>query len=109
VLWPTGESHRQELPDALIAKGVTVEPWLIYRSTLPPEAERVPKSSVRPDWILVTSPEAGRNFVRLYGQPEGARWAAMGPTTQAAMQELLGQPVTVAREASLEALAEVLV
>ena len=109
VLWPTGESHRQELPDALIAKGVTVEPWLIYRSTLPPEAERVPKSGVRPDWILVTSPEAGRNFVRLYGQPEGARWAAMGPTTQAAMQELLGQPVTVAREASLEALAEVLV
>ena len=38
-----------------------------------------------------------------------ARWAAIGPTTQSAMQELLGEPVLVARESSLEALAEVLV
>jgi hydroxymethylbilane synthase len=109
VLWPTGETHRTELPDALIARGVTVEPWRIYRSVAPPEVDRVPRSDVRPDWILVTSPEAGRRFVDLYGRPEGARWAAMGPTSQQAMQELLGQPVTVAREASLEALAEVLV
>lgn len=109
VLWPTGESHRIELPDALIAREVTVEPWLIYRTVTPPQADRTPREEVHPDWILVTSPEAGRRFVEMYGRPEGARWAAIGPTTQAAMQELLGVAVAVARESSLEALAEVLV
>lgn len=109
VLWPTGESHRVELPDALIAQGVTVEPWLIYRTVSPPLDDRIPADLVRPDWILVTSPEAGQRFVEMYGRPPGARWAAIGPTTQAAMQELLGVAVTVAREPSLEALAEVLV
>ena len=109
VLWPTGESHRMELPELLVAGGVAVEPLLLYRSTLPPPEDRLSAEEFRPHWILVTSPEAGRNFVRLYGRPEGARWAAIGPTTQASMQKLLGMPVTVAREASLEALAEVLV
>lgn len=109
VLWPTGESHRTELPDTLLAGGVSVDPLPLYRSTLPPTRDRVPRSSVQPDWILVTSPQAGRNFVELYGRPEGARWAAIGPTTQEAMQTLLGIPVSLAREASLEALAEVLV
>ena len=64
---------------------------------------------VKADWILVTSPQAGKNLVELYGKPDGARWAAIGPTTQMEMQKLLGFPVTGARETSLEALAEVLV
>lgn len=109
VLWPTGETHRTELPNALIAEGVTVEPWLIYRTISPPHADRVPKERVHPHWILATSPEAGRRFVEMYGRPEGARWVAIGPTTQMALQELLEVPVMVAREPSLEALAEVLV
>jgi uroporphyrinogen-III synthase len=109
VLWPTGEDHRPEVQDTLLADGVSIEPWLIYRTTVPPAEARVHPDRVRPDWILVTSPAAGRNFVTMYGRPAGARWAAIGPTTQAEMQKLLGIPVTVARETSLEALAEVLV
>ena len=109
VLWPTGESHRTELPHSLIAEGVTVEPWPIYRTILPPPEDRVPRSLVHPHWILATSPEAGRRFVEMYGRPEGARWAAIGPTTQSAMQELLQEQVLVAREPNLAALAEVLV
>jgi hydroxymethylbilane synthase len=109
VLWPTAENHRRELPDRLIAAGVEIEPLVIYRATLPPAEARVHKDQVRPAWILVTSPQAGLNFVELYGIPEGARWVAIGPTTQAEMQSVLKIPVTVAREASLDALAEVLV
>lgn len=109
VLWPTAESHRTELATTLTAAGVEIVPLVIYRSTLPPAEARLDKDAVHPHWILVTSPEAGRNFVDLYGIPEGARWAAIGPTTQAQMQQILKVPVTVAREASLDALAEVLV
>jgi hydroxymethylbilane synthase len=109
VLWPTAENHRRELPDKLVAAGVQIEPLVIYRSTLPPAEARVHPDQVHPGWILVTSPQAGLNFVELYGVPEGARWAAIGPTTQTEMQKILKIPVTVAREASLDALAEVLV
>jgi hydroxymethylbilane synthase len=109
VLWPTGESRRTELPDTLVAGGVTVDTFPVYRTVLPPVEYRLQSESLQLDWILVTSPEAGKNFVELYGRPHGARWAALGPTTQGAMQSLLGIPVAVARETSLEALAEVLV
>jgi uroporphyrinogen-III synthase len=109
VLWPTAESHHIELATTLTAAGVEIVPLVIYRSTLPPAEARLDKDAVHPHWILVTSPEAGRNFVDLYGIPEGARWAAIGPTTQAQMQKILKVPVTIAREASLDALAEVLV
>lgn len=109
VLWPTAENHRTELSSTLMAAGVEIVPLVIYRSTIPPAEARLDREAFRADWILVTSPQAGRNFVELYGRPEGAAWAAIGPTTQAEMQKLLKLPVTVAREASLEALAEVLV
>lgn len=109
VLWPTAESHRPELSSTLTAGGVKIVPLVIYRATLPPAEARFAPDAGRADWILVTSPQAGRNFVDLYGRPEGAAWAAIGPTTQMEMQKLLKLPVTVAREASLEALAEVLV
>jgi hydroxymethylbilane synthase len=109
VLWPAAESHRPELATTLHAAGVEIVPLVIYRSTLPPAEARLDFSAGRADWILVTSPQAGRNFVEMYGRPDGAAWAAIGPTTQTEMQKLLRIPVTVAREASLEALAEVLV
>jgi len=109
VLWPTAEQARQEMQQTLVAAGVQIEPLVVYRSSIPPVEARVQADASTFDWILVTSPMAGRNFVELYGSPEGARWVAIGPTTQAEMQKLLRIPVTVAREASLEALAEVLV
>ena len=109
VLWPTGEQHRDALPTRLEAAGVIIEPMIVYRTTTPPREARPAPEAVQPDWILVTSPAAGQNFVDMYGTPELARWAAIGPTTQAEMQKLLRIPVTVARETSLEALAEVLI
>jgi hydroxymethylbilane synthase len=109
VLWPTAEVHRDELPNLLDSAGVTIETLVVYRATVPPAEVRVHPDQVKADWILVTSPQAGKNLVELYGKPDGARWAAIGPTTQMEMQKLLGFPVTVARETSLEALAEVLV
>jgi uroporphyrinogen-III synthase len=109
VLWPTAEVHRDELPQMLDSAGVTIETLVVYRATVPPTEARVHPDQIKADWILVTSPQAGKNLIELYGTPPGAKWAAIGPTTQMEMQKLLGFPVTVARETSLEALAEVLV
>jgi hydroxymethylbilane synthase len=109
VLWPTAEVHRDELPQLLKSADVTIDTLVVYKATVPPAEARVHPDLLKADWILVTSPQAGRNLVELYGKPEGAKWAAIGLTTQMEMQKLLGFPVTVARETSLEALAEVLV
>lgn len=109
VLWPTTEHPRQELPMSLKASGVTLEPLIVYRSLMPPREAQVAADRVNPDWILATSPQAGRNFIELYGPHKDARWAAIGSSTQAELQKLLKTPVTVARETTLEALAEVLV
>jgi len=109
VLWPTTEHPRQELPTSLKAAGVTLEPLIVYRSVMPPREAQVAADRVKADWILATSPQAGRNFIELYGPHKGARWAAIGSSTQTELQKLLKTPVTVARETTLEALAEVLV
>lgn len=109
VLWPTSEQPRQELPTSLKAEGVTLEPLVVYRSVLPPPEAQVAAEHVNADWILATSPQAGRNFVKLYGPHKNARWAAIGSSTQTELQKLLKTPVTVARETTLEALAEVLI
>jgi hydroxymethylbilane synthase len=109
AMWPCAETAREELPQRLIAAGVEIQPLIVYRSTVPPAEARVRIDAEKLDWILVTSPAAGRNLIDLYGAPKDARWAAIGPTTQMEMQKVLKMPVTVAREASLEALAEVLV
>jgi uroporphyrinogen III methyltransferase/synthase len=109
VLWPCAEKSREELPEKLTAAGVEIQPLVVYRSTMPPVEARVQIDSEKLDWILVTSPTAGRNLIDMYGAPKGARWAAIGPTTQTEMQKVLKTPVTVARETSLDALAEALV
>lgn len=109
VLWPTAEAAREEMRETLVAAGVEITPLVVYRSTLPPAEARVAVDVDTIDWVLVTSPMAGKNFVELYGTPPNCQWVAIGPTTQAEMQKLLKIPVIVAREASLEALAEVLV
>ena len=86
VLLPRGDLARPELPDALAAKGWSLDEVVAYRTV--PRAELDPDLRKRIDagrvqWVAFTSSSTVTGFLGAYGGPPPARVrvAAIGPTT----------------------------
>jgi hydroxymethylbilane synthase len=67
VLFPCAETARPDLPDALRARGVNVEPLVVYRTIVRRDAPRAPEAAAR----VYMSPSAVEAAVELGREPEG--------------------------------------
>ncbi len=104
VLFPCGDSRRDELPERLRSHGITVDEIVCYRSVLASEAA-AHAAAARGTVLVVASPTVADLLVRacpLDGRPD---LLAVGPTTAAAARASGWSPAAVASKPSVEALA----
>jgi uroporphyrinogen III methyltransferase/synthase len=93
VLFPCAARAREELPAALAAAGVRVDRVVAYATVVPDEAAaELRKALAQPvDAVSFASPSAVAHLFELLGEPrarelaQSARFAAIGPTTAAAL------------------------
>jgi len=104
VLFPCGDSRRDELPARLRDQGIAVDEVVCYRSVLADETE-ARGAAARGQVMIVASPSVAGLLARAC--PPGARPAlvAVGPTTAAAAQASGWPPTRVASGPTSEALA----
>jgi uroporphyrinogen-III synthase len=103
VLFPCGESRRDELPARLEAGGIEVQEVVCYRSVLAVEADA--RRATERAWVLVVaSPSVADLLAR--ASPPGLRPAllAVGPTTAAAAGAAGWPPAGVATHPTVDAL-----
>ena len=103
VLFPCGDSRRDELPDLLRSHGIKVDEVVCYRSVLASESA-AQAAAARGTVLVVASPTVAGLLVRAC--PPNARpdLLAVGPTTAAAARASGWPPVAVAARPSVEAL-----
>jgi uroporphyrinogen-III synthase len=104
VLFPCGDSRRDELPDRLRSHGIAVEEVVCYRSVLASESA-AQAAAARGTVLVVASPTVADLLVRAC--PPNARpdLLAVGPTTAASARASGWSPVAVAAKPSVDALA----
>ena len=104
LLHPSSQIAESALEDALAARNLSLERVELYRTEpgVPDEAARA--ALRRADVVTLASGSAARAFAELAGTH--FRVAVMGPQTEAAAREAGFTRITLAQEASLEALAE---
>ena len=104
VLFPCGDSRRDELPDRLRSHGIKVDEVVCYRSVLASESA-AQAAAARGTVLVVASPTVADLLVRAC--PPNARpdLLAVGPTTAASARASGWSPVAVAAKPSVEALA----
>jgi uroporphyrinogen-III synthase len=104
VLFPCGETHRDELPAELRQHDITVEEIVCYRSVLATESEARVAAS-RGSVLVVASPKVAELLARAC--PRGIRpeLLAVGPTTAASARASGWSPSAVAVEPTARALA----
>jgi uroporphyrinogen-III synthase len=106
VLYPCGESRRDELPAQLRSRGIQVDEVVCYRSVLAGEnAART--VAVRASVLVVSSPAVAQLLARACTQTR-PDLLAVGPTTAEAARASGWVPTAVAREPTVGALAECL-
>jgi uroporphyrinogen-III synthase len=105
VLFPCGDTRRDELPAVLRAGGVAVEEVVCYRSLLAPddEARRVLAGA---DVLLVSSPRVATLAAKVSPRDERPALVAIGPTTAAAARAAGWAPAGVAKRPTVDAVAE---
>ncbi|MBI4875452.1 MAG: uroporphyrinogen-III synthase [Acidobacteria bacterium] len=92
ILLPRAAVARDVAPDALRARGATVDVVEAYRTVIPPgAAERARElfGAGKPDWITFTSSSTVNNFLAAAGRAalEGVRVASIGPVTSQTLRE----------------------
>jgi uroporphyrinogen-III synthase len=104
VLFPCGDTRRDELPDRLRDEGIEVVEVVCYRSVLAGEME-ARRTAERAQVLVVASPSVADLLARAC--PPGVRPAllAVGPTTAAAARASGWPPARVASRPTAEALA----
>ena len=104
VLFPCGDSRRDELPSALKASGISVEEVLCYRSVLAGE-EAARQAALGADILLVASPKVATLVARMVPRDERPALVAIGPTTAAAARAAGWAPAAVAHRPTVSAVA----
>ncbi|HEU5169350.1 MAG TPA: uroporphyrinogen-III synthase [Gemmatimonadales bacterium] len=104
VLFPCGDTRRDELPAALRASGITVEEVHCYRSVLARQ-DVARQATAGADILLVASPKVAQLVARVTPRDERSALVAVGPTTAAAARAAGWAPAGVANRPSVEAVA----
>lgn len=105
VLFPCGDSRRDELPAILRASGVTVDEVTCYRSILADDA-RALAATAEADAVLVGSPRVAQLVARVTRAGDRPALVAIGPTTAAAARAAGWAPDAVAKRPTVDAVAE---
>lgn len=104
VLWPRTDIGEETIRDELYAAGATVDPVIVYRTSLPRDLAETKQrlasmlESREIDAIALTSGQAARNLAQLLPEGDkldGVQIAAIGPVTAQAIQEALGRSVDI--------------
>ena len=104
VLFPCGDSRRDELPSALRASGISVEEVLCYRSVLAGE-DAARQAALGADILLVASSKVATLVARVVPRDERPALVAIGPTTAAAARSAGWAPAAVAHRPTVSAVA----
>jgi uroporphyrinogen III methyltransferase/synthase len=103
VLFPCGETRREELAAELRHAGVEVHELVCYRSVLADESE-ARAAAARGNLLVVASPTVIGLLARACPRPNRPGLLAVGPTTAASARAAGWSPVAVATEPSARAL-----
>jgi uroporphyrinogen-III synthase len=104
VLFPCGDSRRDELPEQLRGHGITVDEVVCYRSVLVSESA-ARAVAARGTVLVVASPSVADLLARTCPPDARPDLLAVGPTTAAAARASGWPPTAVASNPSVEALA----
>jgi uroporphyrinogen-III synthase len=104
VLFPCGDSRRDELPERLRSHGITVDEVVCYRSVLASESA-AHAAAARGTVLVVASPTVADLLVRACPPDARPDLLAVGPTTAASARASGWSPSAVASKPSVEALA----
>jgi len=104
VLFPCGDGRRDELPERLRSRGVTVDEVVCYRSVLAPESV-ARAAAARGTMLVVASPTVANLLVRACPPDVRPDLLAVGPTTAASARASGWLPAAVATSPSAGALA----
>ena len=105
VLFPCGDSRRDELPERLRSHGIKVDEVVCYRSVLATESA-AHAAAVRGTVLVVASPTVADLLVRACPPDARPDLLAVGPTTAASARASGWSPAAVASKPSVEALAD---
>ncbi|MDQ3209080.1 MAG: uroporphyrinogen-III synthase [Gemmatimonadota bacterium] len=104
VLFPCGDSRRDELPERLRSRGIAVDEVVCYRSVLASESA-ASAAAARGTMLVVASPTVANLLVRACPRTPRPDLLAVGPTTAASARASGWAPAAVASSPSAEALA----
>ena len=104
VLFPCGDSRRDELPRLLRNHGLTVDEVVCYRSVLA-SVSAAHAAAARGTMLVVASPTVADLLVRACPPDARPDLLAVGPTTAASARASGWSPAAVASQPSAEALA----
>jgi uroporphyrinogen-III synthase len=104
VLFPCGDSRRDELPEQLRSHGITVDEIVCYRSVLVSESA-ARAVAARGSVLVVASPTVADLLVRACPPDSRPDLLAVGPTTAASARASGWSPAAIASQPSVEALA----
>lgn len=107
VLYPCGDSHREELADTLRGAGGTVHEVVCYRSVLA-SADQAGDAAQRADVLVVGSPRVA-HLLAASPLARRPRLLALGPTTAAASRDRGWPPDAVAGRPTVDEVAEQIV
>jgi uroporphyrinogen-III synthase len=104
VLFPCGDTRREELPDRLRGGGLEVDEVICYRSKLA-DLSDARHAAERARVLVVASPSVAELLARACPPEVRPALLAVGPTTAAAARASGWTPARVAERPSVEALA----
>jgi uroporphyrinogen-III synthase len=104
VLFPCGDTRRDELPDLLRVQGIRVDEVVCYRSVLASEST-AHAAAARGTVLVVASPTVADLLVRACPPDARPDLLAVGPTTAASARAAGWSPAAVASKPSVQALA----
>ncbi|HWN19593.1 MAG TPA: uroporphyrinogen-III synthase [Gemmatimonadales bacterium] len=104
VLFPCGDSRRDELPERLRSQGIEVEEVVCYRSVLASESV-AHAAAARGTMLVVASPTVANLLVRACPPDARPDLLAVGPTTAASARAAGWLPAAVASSPTAGALA----
>jgi uroporphyrinogen III methyltransferase / synthase len=103
------EEARDELPDALRARGAEVDVLALYRTVAEPLGGEARAAALGADYATFTSASSARFFHAAAGTLEGPRLVSIGPATSAALRELGFEPALEAADHTPDGLVAALV
>jgi uroporphyrinogen-III synthase len=104
VLFPSGDTRRDELPAVLKAAGIAVEEVVCYRSVIAGD-DLTRQATLGADILLVASPKVVSLAARVIPRDERPALVAIGPTTAAAARAAGWAPAGVANRPTVSAVA----